>query len=103
FRETLERAGLWDRVLVMSYSEFGRRVAENASLGTDHGTAAPHLVLGGRVKGGLYGDPPDLTALDGGDLRYTTDFRRLYSTVAVNWWGMANPEWQERFPVMGWV
>ena len=77
--------------------------AENASPGTDHGTAAPHLVLGGRFKGGLYGDPPDLTALDAGDLRYTTDFRCLYSTVAVNWWGTPNPEWQERFPVMGWV
>ena len=85
------QGGQWDRVQVMSYSEFGRRVAGNASLGTDHGTATPHLVLGGRVKGGLYGDPPDLTALDSVDLRYTTDFRRLYSTVAVRWWGMADP------------
>ncbi len=88
FREALVGAGLWDRVLVMTYAEFGRRVAENASNGTDHGTAAPHFILGGRVRGGLYGMPPALGDLDGGDLRPTMDFRRLYATAAQGWWGL---------------
>lgn len=100
FRQVLRGADLWDRVLVMSYSEFGRRVAENGSRGTDHGTAAPHFVLGGKVKGGLYGEQPALADLDRGDLRYTTDYRRLYTTVAQRWWGGADVEWQQRFPSM---
>jgi uncharacterized protein (DUF1501 family) len=79
FRQTLRHSGHWDRVLVMSYSEFGRRPAENASGGTDHGTAAPHLVLGGRVKGGLYGETPDLGTLAQADLKYAVDYRRLYT------------------------
>jgi uncharacterized protein (DUF1501 family) len=68
-------------VVVMTYSEFGRRVAENASGGTDHGTAAALFVAGASVKGGLYGDQPSLTDLDAGDLRFTTDFRSVYATV----------------------
>lgn len=87
-RAALIRARRWDRVLVMTYSEFGRRVAENGSGGTDHGTAAPHFLLGGAVKGGHYGEAPSLAALDDGDLRFTTDFRRLYATVAERWWGV---------------
>jgi len=86
FRTVLRRQGLWDRVCVMTYSEFGRRVAENGSHGTDHGTAAPQFLLGGQVKGGLYGAYPSLTDLQDGDLRYTTDFRSLYNTVLRNWW-----------------
>jgi uncharacterized protein (DUF1501 family) len=73
------RAG--DGVVVMAYSEFGRRVSENASGGTDHGTAAPVLVAGPRVKGGLYGEEPSLTNLDDGNLRYTVDFRSVYATM----------------------
>ena len=69
-------------VVVMTFSEFGRRVAQNASGGTDHGTAAPLFVAGPGVKGGFYGDQPSLTALDQGDLRFTTDFRSVYATVA---------------------
>ncbi|GAC1518219.1 MAG: DUF1501 domain-containing protein [Acidimicrobiales bacterium] len=69
-------------VVLMTFSEFGRRVAQNASGGTDHGTAAPLFVAGPTVKGGFYGDQPSLTALDQGDLRYTTDFRSVYATVA---------------------
>jgi uncharacterized protein (DUF1501 family) len=68
-------------VVVMAYSEFGRRVRANASQGTDHGTAGPVFVAGasgGPVKGGFYGDEPSLTHLDNGDLRYTTDFRDVY-------------------------
>ncbi len=72
----------------MTYSEFGRRVKENGSRGTDHGTAAPHFLLGGAVKGGLYGRQPPLTDLDAGDLRYQLDYRRLYATVADSWWGL---------------
>lgn len=86
FRAVLQKQNLWDRVCVMTYSEFGRRAAENGSHGTDHGTAASHFLLGGRVKGGLYGAYPSLTELQGGDLRHTTDFRSLYNTVVLNWW-----------------
>ncbi|HJV08403.1 MAG TPA: DUF1501 domain-containing protein, partial [Acidimicrobiales bacterium] len=69
------------RVVLAAYSEFGRRVAANASGGTDHGTAAPVFVAGPRVKGGFYGDEPSLTNLDQGDLKFTTDFRSVYTTL----------------------
>ena len=65
-------------VVVLAYSEFGRRVAANASQGTDHGTAGPVFVAGRPVKGGFYGDEPSLTDLDNGDLKGTTDFRDIY-------------------------
>lgn len=65
-------------VVVVAYSEFGRRVAANASQGTDHGTAGPVFIAGTRVKGGFYGDEPSLTDLDDGDLKPTTDFRDIY-------------------------
>jgi len=88
FRNALNANGLWSRTLVMTWSEFGRSVAENAQGGTDHGTAAPHFFLGGKVLGGLYGEPPSLADLDGGELRHTADFRRLYATAIEGWWGM---------------
>ena len=88
FRSELLVQGRWNDVLVMTYSEFGRRVRENGSRGTDHGTAAPHLFLGGRVIGGLYGAPPDLEHLESGDLIHKVDFRSLYNTVATRWWHM---------------
>lgn len=65
-------------VVVMAYSEFGRRVRANASQGTDHGTAGPVFIAGSPVQGGFYGDEPSLTDLDNGDLKYTTDFRDVY-------------------------
>ncbi len=65
-------------VVVMAYSEFGRRVRANASQGTDHGTAGPVFVAGAPVKGGFYGEEPSLTDLDNGDLKHTTDFRDIY-------------------------
>ncbi|MBJ7336295.1 DUF1501 domain-containing protein [Mycolicibacterium sp.] len=68
-------------VVVMVYSEFGRRVAANASQGTDHGTSGPVLILGQPVKGGFYGDDPSLTDLTDGDLKTTTDFRDVYSEL----------------------
>ena len=79
---------MWDDVLVMTYAEFGRRPRENASSGTDHGTAAPHLILGGRVRGGFYGEQPPLDRLEGQNLAYRLDFRALYATVARQWWGL---------------
>ena len=89
-RSNLQYLGMWDEVLVMTYSEFGRRLKENANRGTDHGAAAPHLVIGGKVRGGFYGEYPSLTELDSrGDLMYTTDFRRYYETIQQNWWGLA--------------
>jgi uncharacterized protein (DUF1501 family) len=73
------------QVLTMTFSEFGRRVAQNASNGTDHGTAMPLFILGGTVKGGVYGDHPSLTDLDAGDLKFHTDFRSVYATVLERW------------------
>lgn len=78
-------------VLVVCFSEFGRRVKENGSKGTDHGVAAPMLVFGTRVRGGLYGKHPSLTELVDGDLAMTTDFRSVYATVAERWF-RADPE-----------
>lgn len=91
FRAAMVEAKLWDRVLLVTYSEFGRRAEENASQGTDHGTAAPHLLLGGKVIGGLHGHHPDLRRLEHGDLIHTTDFRSLYRSIAEDWWGYRAP------------
>ena len=75
----------FERVLLLTFSEFGRRVQENANGGTDHGAAAPMFVLGGRVKPGLFGTHPSLTDLDSGDLKFHTDFRSVYGSVLENW------------------
>jgi len=85
FVADLKRQGNFERVLLITFSEFGRRVAENANGGTDHGTAAPMFVLGGRVKPGLFGKHPSLTDLDHGDLKFNTDFRSVYGTVLDSW------------------
>jgi len=76
-----------DRVLLMTFSEFGRTVKENGRRGTDHGAAAPMFLAGGRVKGGLLGAHPSLTDLDKGALKVHTDFRRVYATVLDRWLG----------------
>mgnify|MGYP001216249255 CR=1 FL=1 len=81
FMQDLAGHGFADRVLVMTWSEFGRRVGENGSAGTDHGTAAPMFLLGSAVKGGLYGEAPSLTSLVNGNLKFTTDFRSVYASV----------------------
>jgi uncharacterized protein (DUF1501 family) len=87
FTQDLERLGRLQDVLVMTFSEFGRRVAENGSGGTDHGTAEPMFLLGGGLTGGLYGRYPDLADLERGDLKHTTDFRSVYGTVLSGWLG----------------
>ncbi len=88
-RAAMLEIGRWDATLMMTYCEFGRRPKENQSGGTDHGTANAHFVLGGRVKGGLFGLPPALTRLDGnGNLPFAVDFRDLYATALERWWGV---------------
>ncbi|MEO5695019.1 MAG: DUF1501 domain-containing protein [Usitatibacter sp.] len=88
-RTALTEIGRWDETLVATYSEFGRRPAENQSGGTDHGAAAAHFVIGGKVRGGLYGAPPKLDRLDGsGNLPFAVDFRSYYATFLDRWWGV---------------
>lgn len=89
FIKDLERIGQAHRVVVMVYSEFGRRVPENANLGTDHGSANVMFLAGTKVHGGHYGVAPSLTELvDGDNLAYTTDFRQVYATVIQDWLGI---------------
>jgi len=85
FIADLKQQGNFGRVLLMTFSEFGRRVQENANGGTDHGAAAPMFVLGGAVKAGLFGKYPSLTDLDRGDLKFNTDFRSVYGTILDKW------------------
>ena len=86
FFDDLDAHGRARDVLLMMWSEFGRRVQDNASKGTDHGTAAPHLVVGDAVKPGIYGGPPNLTSLDSnGNLKIENDFRSYYGTILSDW------------------
>lgn len=85
FFADLREQGNADRVTVMTFSEFGRRVAENASSGTDHGKASCLFVAGAGVKGGLYGQQPSLTDLSQGDLKHSVDFRQVYATLLGDW------------------
>ena len=88
FTSDLQAHGSYRRVAVMMWSEFGRRVEDNGSAGTDHGTAGPLFLLGARVRGGLYGDPPNLGDLDDdGNLKYSVDFRRIYGSILADWIG----------------
>lgn len=87
FLQDVAAMGKADRVMVMAFSEFGRRVRENGSQGTDHGTAGPMFLMGSRVKGGLYGSHPSLLDLDNGNLRYGVDFRAVYATALEGWLG----------------
>ena len=96
FLKALKPSRLDERVVVLVFSEFGRRLKENASSGTDHGAAAPVLLAGKPVKGNLIGPPPDLADLDdGGDPRFTTDFRDVYATLLSRWLAV-DPE-----PILG--
>jgi uncharacterized protein (DUF1501 family) len=88
FQKDLAAHGNDKRVLTMTFSEFGRRVEQNSSNGTDHGTAMPVFITGGSVHGGVYGDHPSLTDLDrNGNLKFATDFRAVYATVIQRWLG----------------
>jgi len=90
FVSDLQAADRFNDVMVMSFSEFGRRVGQNASQGTDHGTASNMFVIGGGLKkAGLYNEMPDLTNLDQGDLKYSIDFKQVYATVLDKWLGIA--------------
>ena len=91
FLREMERSGNLDRVLIMTFSEFGRRVAENGSTGTDHGAANCLLVMGGQVRGGVYGGQPDLAgaSLFQGNLRYRIDFRTVYARVIESWFDLS--------------
>lgn len=103
FRTAMIGAGCWDDLLIVTYSEFGRRPRENGAAGTDHGTAAPQLVLGGSVRGGFYGNPPSLSALDtNGDLVHSVDFRQVYATIAERWWGLGDHK-LSGYPQLGFV
>ena len=91
-RDALIETGRWNSTLVATYSEFGRRPQENQSGGTDHGTSSTHFVMGGAVRGGMYGPPPSLDRLDGnGNLPFAVDFRAYYATFLERWWGMDSP------------
>jgi uncharacterized protein (DUF1501 family) len=87
FMDEMTAVGKAQKVTVLVFSEFGRRTYENASAGTDHGAAAPMFLIGGSVRGGFYGDPPDLVNLDRGDLQWKVDFRQVYAEVIDRWLG----------------
>ncbi|RMF59460.1 MAG: DUF1501 domain-containing protein [Bacteroidetes bacterium] len=92
FFADLAADGLDRRVVVMTFSEFGRTLRENGSGGTDHGAAAPLFLFGRGLHGGLYGTPSDLVDLYGGDPRYTTDYRSVYASLLQDWFGLPAPE-----------
>ncbi|QJD96460.1 DUF1501 domain-containing protein [Mucilaginibacter robiniae] len=93
FIKDLKQTGKLDDTLVMTFSEFGRRVEQNASNGTDHGTANNVFVFGGKLaKAGFYNDAPDLTNLENGDLKYQIDFRNVYATMLDKWLNVNNSQ-----------
>jgi uncharacterized protein (DUF1501 family) len=100
FYVDLSNQGLLDSTLIMVFSEFGRRISENGSLGTDHGAAGLMMAIGGRVRGGLYGTAADLRQDPGnpmlesnaGDVKFETDFRSVYATVIDRWLGANSAE-----------
>ncbi len=87
FLADMERVGRSDDVAVVLFSKFGRRVAENANFGIDHGTAGPVFVAGKPVLGGQYGAMPSQTELDDGNMPFGTDFRNVYATMIRDWMG----------------
>ena len=107
FMKDMQRIGRADDVVMLVFSEFGRRVPENTSLGTDHGTANHMYLVGKPVKGGHYGTPSNLDVLDEGDnLVFTTDFRRVYASVIEGWLGYRDTRKLfsgkfETFPIFG--
>jgi uncharacterized protein (DUF1501 family) len=103
FQHELKRIGRADDTAIMSFTEFGRRVKENASGGTDHGVASPMFVISKKAKGGFYSKFPSLTDLDEGDLKMTTDFRSVYATMLREWMGFDDTKsvLYTEFPTLG--
>jgi uncharacterized protein (DUF1501 family) len=92
FYKDLAARGHKDRLLLMTFSEFGRRARENGSKGTDHGSGAPMLLAGGKVKAGLVGNHPSLTKLEQGNLIHAIDFRQVYATILDRWLGVSSEQ-----------
>ena len=95
FARQMRRLGEWDNTLVFTYSEFGRRAVENATRGTDHGTAAPHFITGGAINGGIYGQHPSLTSLIDGDMQYTMDYRSVYEWILSQWFELEHNRFKD--------
>lgn len=102
FIEDLKGHGEADRVMVATFSEFGRRVKENGSLGTDHGAASQMFLISPAVKGGFHGKHPSLTDLEHGDLKFHTDFRSVYATILECWLGyhVSDRVFGQTFPLL---
>jgi len=92
FYKDLAARGHKDRLCLMTFSEFGRRAKENGSKGTDHGSGAPMLLVGGKVKSGLVGEHPNLTKLEMGNLKHAIDFRQVYAAVLDQWLGVSSEQ-----------
>lgn len=104
FTADLKAQRQFDRVVLMTFSEFGRRVAENGSGGTDHGAAAPLFVMGGKIKPGLHGRAPSLTDLHEGDVVHNVDFRSVYATVLAKWLKVpVEPILHRAFPTLDFI
>lgn len=100
FDRSLGESGWRDRVVTLVFSEFGRRVQENLSRGTDHGAGGPVFVMGESVRGGLLGTMPDIEHLERGDIPYTTDFRSIYANLQKNWLGVNSAPGVSPFAVL---
>jgi uncharacterized protein (DUF1501 family) len=100
FHKDIKQSNLSDRVLLVAFRKFGRRVAENGSQGTDHGTAGPVFLVGSQVTPGLHGTMPSLQNLDAGDIKYSTDFRRIYATLVERWLRLPRPAILQPFPLL---
>ena len=90
FYDDLKGLGIDDKVLSMTFTEFGRRVYSNASYGSDHGTAFPIFLFGKGLKPGIGGKNPDLSDLNGGNLKYKVDYRQVYTSVVQDWFGASD-------------
>ncbi len=103
FVQDLKKQGLWDNTLVLTFSEFGRRVAENGSRGTDHGAANNVYLMGGKLKKqGFYNEGPNLQQLQKGDLGFKVDFRQIYATILRDWLqGGQQRAWFQEFKSLG--
>ena len=88
--KTIKQIGIWDNTIILTYSEFGRRAKENGSRGTDHGMAAPHFILGGKISSSIYGDENVLDTMANNNLKFSIDYRALYSEILSKHFGFSN-------------